>query len=116
RASRDGHRPCARPSPGCRSRNPFLQPRSSTSVAWRALATAAREPILLLEFEIGSLDDVGEDLDVAIDLLAELLAGTAAGVGRHRPELLAHPAIGERAPPLRTELVGDRGRRAGRDE
>src|SRR5262249_41212609 len=116
RASRDGHRPCARPSPGCRSRKPFLQPRSSTSVAWRALAAAAREPILLLEFEIGSLDDVGENLDVAIDLLAELLAGTAAGVDRHRLELLAHPAIGERQTQLRIELMGDRRRRADRDE
>src|SRR5262249_34341222 len=71
---------------------------------------------LLLEFQIGGLDDVGEDLDVAIDFLAELLAGTAAGVDRHRLELIAHPRIGQCAPGLRSELVGDRERRAGRDE
>src|SRR5262249_49911748 len=92
------------------------QHRSSTSVAWSEFAAAARQRILLLEFQIGGLDDVGEDLDVAVDLLAELLAGPAAGIARHRLELLAHPAIGERAPHLRIELVRDRRRRAGRDE
>ena len=43
---------------------------------------------------MGGLDDVGKDLDVAIDRLAELFAWTAAGVDRHRLEFVAHPRIG----------------------
>ena len=88
----------------------------STFVATSAAAAGREAPTLLLELQIGRLDDIGEDLDVAVDFIAELLAVTAAGVDRHRLELIAHPRIGQRAPRLRTELVGDRGRRAGRDE
>src|SRR6516225_2634581 len=88
----------------------------STFVATRAAAASHEEPTLLLELQMGGLDDVGKDLDVAIDRLAELFAGTAAGVDRHRLELVAHPRISQCAPGLRAKLVGDRRRRAGRDE
>src|SRR5262245_18926129 len=71
---------------------------------------------LFLELQIGCLDHIREHLDVRIDLFPELLAGTAAGVDRHGLELLAHSWVGKRAPRFRTELIGDRGQRAGHHE
>src|SRR5262249_62375006 len=105
----DRHRPCPRPSTGCRWPKQFF-------VAAGVRLSSRQALTLLLELQIGGLDDIGEDLDVAFDFIAEFLAGTAAGVNRHRLELVAHPRIRPRAPRLRTELRGNRGRRAGRDE
>src|SRR5262249_35004284 len=71
---------------------------------------------LLLKLQVGGSYDVAEYLDVALDLLAEFFAGTAAGVDRHGLELLAHPRVGQRATRFHVELVGNGGRRAGSNE
>src|SRR5262249_55509448 len=71
---------------------------------------------LLLKFQVGGFYDVAEHLDVALDLLAKLFAGTAAGVDRHGLELLAHSRVGQRATRFHVELVGNGGRRPGCNE
>src|SRR5262249_9346865 len=71
---------------------------------------------LVLEFQIRSLHDLAERLDVRVDPLAKFLAGTGAGVDCHGFELLPHARILECAPELGFELLRDWGWGAGKHE
>src|SRR5712671_5486416 len=97
-------------------REAFSPPPVFDFCLWGAVTAAAKAQILFLKLQIGGFDDVGEDLDIAVDLLAELLAGTAAGIDRHSLELVAHPWVSHCAAQLRTEFVGDRRRGARRNK
>src|SRR5215470_18902553 len=95
----------------------LVKPPRAASFRWnRADFLAAAAEALLLEFQVGGLHHLAVGLDVVVDLLAELIARPAAGIDRHRLELLAHAGVRERAPQLALELLRDRARRAGAHE